>query len=55
MSRLLEAAKAVTGSAARLVWVPPEVIERTGIKPWTELPIWVPPDGELARLHKSDV
>ena len=55
MSRLLEAATAVTGSAARLVWVPPEVIERTGIKPWTELPIWVPPDGELAGLHNADV
>jgi 2'-hydroxyisoflavone reductase len=55
MSRLLEAATAVTGSAARLVWAPPEVIEKTGIKPWTELPIWVPPDGELAGLHNADV
>ena len=52
MSRLLEAAMAVTGSAARLVWVSPEVIEKTGIRPWTELPIWVPPDGELAGLHR---
>ena len=55
MRSLLEAAKAATGSAARLVWVSPEVIERAGIAPWTELPVWVPPGSELAGLHTGDV
>jgi nucleoside-diphosphate-sugar epimerase len=55
MRTLLEAAKAATGSAAHLVWVPPEVIERAGIAPWTELPVWVPPDSELIGLHTGDV
>jgi nucleoside-diphosphate-sugar epimerase len=54
MRGLLEAAKAATGSAARLVWVTPEVIEAAGIAPWTELPIWVPPDSELIGLHTGD-
>ena len=49
MRSLLEAAKAAAGSAAHLVWAPPEVIERSGIAPWTELPVSVPPDSELAR------
>jgi 2'-hydroxyisoflavone reductase len=44
-----------TGSAARLVWVPPEVIEAAGIAPWIELPVWVPPTGEAAGLHAGDV
>ena len=55
MAGLLEAAVRVTGSAARLVWAPPEVIEAAGIEPWTELPIWVPPDGEAAGLHDGNV
>ncbi|HEY0936439.1 MAG TPA: hypothetical protein VGD91_22215 [Trebonia sp.] len=55
MAGLLEAMKAVTGSAARLVWVAPEVIEAAGIAPWTELPVWVPPDSELASMHTGDV
>jgi 2'-hydroxyisoflavone reductase len=55
MGSLLEAGRDVTGSRATLVWVPPEVIEAAGIQPWTELPVWVPPDGEDASVHDIDV
>jgi 2'-hydroxyisoflavone reductase len=55
MGSLLEAARNVTGSRARLVWAPPEVIEAAGIQPWIELPVWVPPDGEDASVHDVDV
>ena len=55
MGGLLAAVQAATGSAARLVWVTPEVIEAAGIAPWTELPVWVPPGSELAGLHTGDV
>jgi nucleoside-diphosphate-sugar epimerase len=40
---------------ARLAWVDPGVIERAGIKPWTELPIWLPPGHEYEGLHAADV
>jgi 2'-hydroxyisoflavone reductase len=55
MATLLEAAREVTGSSARLVWVSPEVIEAAGIQPWTELPVWLPPTDEYAGLHDGDV
>jgi 2'-hydroxyisoflavone reductase len=55
MSELLDAANDVTGGRAELAWVPPEVIAEAGIAPWTELPIWLPPEGELAGLHAGDV
>lgn len=55
MGALLDACRAVTGSDAELVWTPPERISQAGIAPWTELPIWVPPDGDLAGLHAGDV
>jgi 2'-hydroxyisoflavone reductase len=40
---VLAAAAEVTGGRARLRWTAPEVIERAGIAPWTELPLWLPP------------
>jgi nucleoside-diphosphate-sugar epimerase len=52
---LLEECVRVTGSAADLVWLSPEVVERAGVSGWTELPIWVPPTGELAALHDGNV
>jgi nucleoside-diphosphate-sugar epimerase len=55
MVELLETALAVVGSSAELTWVPPSVIEKAGIAPWTELPIWLPPDGDAAGLHAGDV
>jgi nucleoside-diphosphate-sugar epimerase len=55
MGELLETCVEVTGSRAELVWTPPEAIEAAGISGWTQLPIWVPPTGELAGLHDGDV
>ncbi|GAA5016826.1 SDR family oxidoreductase [Terrabacter aeriphilus] len=51
---LLDEARRVTGGDAQLVWVGPETVEAAGVEPWTQLPIWVPPTGELAGLHALD-
>jgi nucleoside-diphosphate-sugar epimerase len=51
---LLDTANGVTGGRSELVWLTPETVERAGVEPWTELPIWVPPTGELAALHDGD-
>jgi len=37
------------------VWLTPEQIAAAEIAPWVELPIRLPPDGELAGLHDCDV
>ncbi|MBE2998859.1 NAD-dependent epimerase/dehydratase family protein [Nocardiopsis sp. HNM0947] len=55
MEELLEACKGVTGSDAEFRWLGPEEIEAAGIRPWTELPVWLPP-GELhGTLHQGNV
>jgi 2'-hydroxyisoflavone reductase len=54
MSALLHRCVDVTGSGAELVWLTPEAIESAGVNAWTDLPIWVPPTGELAGLHACD-
>ncbi len=55
IGELLERANDVVGSSGQLVWATPEEIEGAGVAPWTELPIWLPPDGEDAALHDGDV
>lgn len=53
-AELLETCNEVTGGGAELVWVAPEVVEDARVSPWTDLPIWAPPTGELAGLHEGD-
>jgi nucleoside-diphosphate-sugar epimerase len=55
IGELLEACVEATAADAELVWVSPEAIEAAGVSGWTEIPIWVPPSGDLAGLHAGDV
>lgn len=55
IGELLDTARLVTGGRAEFVWVTPAQVEEAGVSPWTELPIWVPPEGESAGLHAADV
>ncbi|MEW2508568.1 NAD-dependent epimerase/dehydratase family protein [Streptomyces sp. NPDC046870] len=56
MGGLLEACLRATGADAELRWTDPEVILAAGIEPWTELPVWVPPGGEMHdAVHGADV
>lgn len=55
IGELLEECVRATGSDAELVWLDPDVVEASGVAPWTELPIWMPPTGEYAALHDCDV
>jgi len=52
----LEACVRTTGGPAELRWTAPGVVLGAGIQPWTELPVWVPPDSDLYEaLHTADV
>lgn len=51
---LLDEVRTVTHSDAELIWLDPATIEAAGVEPWSELPIWVPPTGELVGLHSLD-
>lgn len=56
MGALLDACVRATGAAAELRWTEPRTILDAGIEPWTQLPVWVPPGGDLHdALHTADV
>ena len=55
MSALLDACVAVTGSSAVLRWADPSVLLDAGVRPWTDVPIWVPPGEMHDAVHTSDV
>jgi nucleoside-diphosphate-sugar epimerase len=59
MAELLDACRIVTSPAraqeARLRWTSAAVIEKCGIEPWTELPVWLPLDTEYEGMHGMDV
>jgi 2'-hydroxyisoflavone reductase len=42
MERLLETCRVATGSAARFTWVPDDDLIAAEVKPWSELPLWIP-------------
>lgn len=41
---LLEGAALALGATSRLVWVDEAFLLERGVQPWTELPLWVPPE-----------
>ncbi|HEY7086928.1 MAG TPA: SDR family oxidoreductase [Tepidisphaeraceae bacterium] len=46
MAAMLYGCMAVTTSDAKLTWVPTEFVMQQGAAPWSELPVWVPDEGE---------
>ncbi|GAA1359955.1 NAD-dependent epimerase/dehydratase family protein [Catellatospora chokoriensis] len=54
MGALLSACAEASGSRARLRWVPPAAVLAAGVRPWSDLPIWVPQDSDVRGLHETD-
>ncbi|MFE2282898.1 reductase [Streptomyces sp. NPDC059443] len=55
MGGLLEACAAVTGGGAELRWTDPARIEEAGVRPWTELPVWLPEGEQHDYMFGGDV
>ncbi len=45
---MLHGIRAVTGVAAELNWAPAEFLAEQGINPWSDMPVWIPHEGEYA-------
>lgn len=55
VGQLLAACKSASSSNATFTWVPLDFIEKQGIIPGADLPIWVPSDGRTAGFHRVNI
>ncbi|MEU1122897.1 NAD-dependent epimerase/dehydratase family protein [Streptomyces sp. NPDC005899] len=53
--RLLDACRTVTGGSASLRWVAEDRLLAHGVRPWTELPLWIPHRPGEADVYDVDV
>lgn len=53
MARLLGECRSVSGSDAHITWVDPAFLLDEGVTPWTELPLWAPPEDEFDGLGRT--
>lgn len=54
MAELLYGCKAVIGGDVTFTWVPADFLLARELRPWSDLPVWVPATGESAGLHRVD-
>jgi 2'-hydroxyisoflavone reductase len=54
MAGVLELCREVTGSDATFTWVDAQFLLDNKVEPWTELPIWVPPIGDMGSFYTCD-
>ncbi|MGA7988615.1 MAG: NAD-dependent epimerase/dehydratase family protein [Candidatus Dormiibacterota bacterium] len=54
MEELLALCIEATGSRPRLTWVGAQFLLDRKVEPWTELPIWVPPVGDMESFYMTD-
>jgi 2'-hydroxyisoflavone reductase len=45
---VVETAKVAAGSSQDVVWVAEDFLEKQGVQPWSDLPMWIPAKGEYA-------
>ena len=52
IGEMLYGIKAVTTAGAQFTWVPWEFLQAQGIRPWTQLTVWMPPYGRTAGFQR---
>jgi 2'-hydroxyisoflavone reductase len=55
MRAMLSGIAAAIHSDARITWVPREFLEGQKVAPWSDMPVWVPGEGESAGFAKRSI
>jgi 2'-hydroxyisoflavone reductase len=55
MAGMLERCRDALGSAATLTWVDARFLEQQGVKPWSDMPVWVPAEGDSRGMGTVNV
>jgi 2'-hydroxyisoflavone reductase len=52
---LLDTCKLIGNSDAKFKWAPLDFLRQNNVAPWSDLPAWLPDDGEEAGFAKVDI
>lgn len=55
IAELLGAVRGVVSSNAYLTWVAADFLSQRGIRPWVDMPVWVPPSGRSAGFASRSI
>lgn len=55
IGRLLEVCKQVSGSDATFRWASLEFLNQNNVQPWSDLPVWIPAEGETEGFTRFDI
>jgi 2'-hydroxyisoflavone reductase len=55
MGKLLEVSKQVSSSDANVKWASVEFLNQNNVAPWSDMPAWVPDDGEDVGFARLDI
>jgi 2'-hydroxyisoflavone reductase len=54
MKSVLDECNRALGNKAQLVWVGNDLLEKEEVHPWSEMPLWIPNQGEYAGFGTLD-
>jgi 2'-hydroxyisoflavone reductase len=55
MGAMLDEIQAATQTDAAFTWVPSDFLAREQVAPWSDMPAWVPADGDMAGMMRTDI
>ncbi|HEX4681263.1 MAG TPA: NAD-dependent epimerase/dehydratase family protein [Gemmatimonadaceae bacterium] len=55
MAQLLYGIKSVTTAGAQFTWVPADFLREQGIRPWSNMPVWVPDGPNNVAFSRRDI
>lgn len=55
MGKVLDGCKNAAPGDAKFTWCDAAFLESQGVSAWGDMPVWVPPSGESAGMHRRDV
>jgi 2'-hydroxyisoflavone reductase len=55
MAEMLYGIRAVTTSPVRFTWVDPEFLAAQEVRPWADMPVWVPAEGDSAGFARVGI
>jgi 2'-hydroxyisoflavone reductase len=55
MGEMLEGIKGALKSDAKLTWVNAQFLEQQKVAPWSDMPVWIPPQGEMGGMGRTSI